>query len=57
MYLRIATELQPQEADRGRYRTGLRIGRIFRNEGMDTKHNPRIHHRRSCMRRTPITMI
>jgi len=40
MYLRIATELHLKRLIVGGFEKVYEIGRIFRNEGMDTKHNP-----------------
>ncbi|OQB13609.1 MAG: Lysine--tRNA ligase [Firmicutes bacterium ADurb.Bin193] len=40
MYLRIATELHLKRLIVGGMERVYEIGRIFRNEGMDTKHNP-----------------
>ena len=40
MYLRIATELPLKRLIVGGIERVYEIGRIFRNEGMDTKHNP-----------------
>lgn len=40
MYLRIATELHLKRLVVGGFERVYEIGRIFRNEGMDTKHNP-----------------
>ena len=40
MYLRIATELALKRLIVGGMERVYEIGRIFRNEGMDTKHNP-----------------
>lgn len=40
MYLRIATELPLKECIVGGLERVYEIGRIFRNEGMDIKHNP-----------------
>ncbi len=40
MYLRIATELHLKRLIVGGFEQVYEIGRIFRNEGMDTKHNP-----------------
>ena len=40
MYLRIATELPLKRLIVGGMERVYEIGRIFRNEGMDTKHNP-----------------
>ena len=40
MYLRIATELNLKRLIVGGIEKVYEIGRIFRNEGMDTKHNP-----------------
>lgn len=40
MYLRIATELHLKRLIVGGLERVFEIGRIFRNEGMDTKHNP-----------------
>ncbi len=40
MYLRIATELYLKECIVGGLERVYEIGRIFRNEGMDVKHNP-----------------
>lgn len=39
-YLRIATELHLKRLIVGGFEQVYEIGRIFRNEGMDTKHNP-----------------
>src|SRR5574344_1460600 len=40
MYLRIATELNLKRLVVGGFEKVYEIGRIFRNEGMDLKHNP-----------------
>ncbi len=40
MYLRIATELYLKRCVVGGLERVYEIGRIFRNEGMDVKHNP-----------------
>lgn len=40
MYMRIATELHLKRLVVGGLERVYEIGRIFRNEGMDTKHNP-----------------
>ena len=40
MYLRIATELYLKRLIVGGFEKVYEIGRIFRNEGMDPKHNP-----------------
>ena len=40
MYLRIATELHLKRLIVGGIERVYEIGRLFRNEGMDTKHNP-----------------
>ncbi len=40
MYLRIATELHLKMLVVGGFEKVYEMGRIFRNEGMDTKHNP-----------------
>ncbi len=40
MYMRIATELNLKRLIVGGIERVYEIGRIFRNEGMDTKHNP-----------------
>lgn len=40
MYLRIATELHLKRLIVGGYERVYEMGRIFRNEGMDPKHNP-----------------
>lgn len=40
MYMRIATELHLKRLMVGGLERVYEIGRIFRNEGMDTKHNP-----------------
>lgn len=40
MYLRIATELNLKRLVVGGFEKVYEIGRIFRNEGMDIKHNP-----------------
>ena len=40
MYMRIATELHLKRLIVGGMERGYEGGRIFRNEGMDTKHNP-----------------
>ena len=42
MYMRIATELHLKRLIVGGIERVYEIGRIFRNEGMDTKHNPEI---------------
>ena len=42
MYLRIATELHLKRLIVGGLERVYEIGRIFRNEGMDTRHNPEI---------------
>ena len=39
-YLRIATELHLKRCIVGGFERVYEIGRIFRNEGMDTRHNP-----------------
>ncbi len=39
-YLRIATELRLKRLIVGGFERVYEIGRIFRNEGLDTKHNP-----------------
>lgn len=40
MYMRIATELHLKRLIVGGIERVYEVGRIFRNEGMDTKHNP-----------------
>ena len=40
MYMRIATELHLKRLIVGGLERVYEVGRIFRNEGMDTKHNP-----------------
>ena len=40
MYLRIALELHLKRLIVGGFDKVYEIGRVFRNEGMDTKHNP-----------------
>ena len=40
MYLRIETELYLKRLIVGGFERVYEVGRIFRNEGMDTKHNP-----------------
>ena len=40
MYMRIATELHLKRLVVGGLERVYEVGRIFRNEGMDTKHNP-----------------
>ncbi len=40
MYMRIATELHLKRLTVGGFERVYEIGRIFRNEGMDPKHNP-----------------
>ena len=40
MYMRIATELNLKRLIVGGMERVYEVGRIFRNEGMDTKHNP-----------------
>ena len=40
MYMRIATELHLKRLVVGGLERVYEIGRIFRNEGMDPKHNP-----------------
>ena len=52
MYMRIATELPLKRLIVGGIERVYEIGRIFRNEGMDTKHNPNSP-RWSCTRPTP----
>ena len=42
MYMRIATELPLKRLIVGGMDRVYEIGRIFRNEGMDTKHNPEV---------------
>ena len=42
MYLRIATELNLKRLIVGGYDKVYEIGRIFRNEGMDIRHNPKM---------------
>jgi lysyl-tRNA synthetase class 2 len=39
-YLRIATELSLKKLIVGGFEKVYELGRIFRNEGMDTTHNP-----------------
>ena len=41
MYMRIATELHLKRLIVGGLERVYEVGRIFRNEGMDTKHNPK----------------
>jgi len=40
MYLRIETELHLKRLIAGGFEKVYEVGRIFRNEGMDTRHNP-----------------
>ena len=40
MYLRIALELHLKRLIAGGYEKVFEIGRVFRNEGVDTRHNP-----------------
>ena len=40
MYLRIETELYLKRLIVGGFDKVYEVGRIFRNEGMDTSHNP-----------------
>ena len=40
MYLRIETELHLKRLIVGGLERVYEVGRIFRNEGMDTRHNP-----------------
>ncbi len=40
LYLRIATELHLKRLIVGGFEKVYEIGRVFRNEGMDTRHNP-----------------
>ena len=40
MYLRIETELYLKRLIVGGFEKVYEVGRIFRNEGMDTSHNP-----------------
>ena len=40
MYMRIALELHLKRLIVGGFERVYEIGRVFRNEGMDTKHNP-----------------
>ena len=42
MFMRIATELHLKRLTVGGFERVYEIGRIFRNEGMDTKHNPEV---------------
>ena len=39
-YLRIALELPQKRLDVGGFERVFEIGRVFRNEGLDTRHNP-----------------
>ena len=48
-YLRIATELPLKRLIVGGLEKVYEIGRIFRNEGMDLKHNPRIYNNGSIL--------
>ena len=43
MYMRIATELHLKRLIVGGIERVYEVGRIFRNEGMDTKHNPELY--------------
>ena len=52
MYMRIATELHLKRLIVGGLERVYEVGRIFRNEGMDTKHNPEFTYHVSCTRRT-----
>ena len=52
MYMRIATELHLKRLIVGGLEQVYEIGRIFRNEGMDTRHN-RSSPPSSCIRHTP----
>ena len=47
MYMRIATELHLKRLIVGGMERVYEIGRIFRNEGMDTQAQPGVHHRRA----------
>ncbi len=47
MYMRIATELNLKRLTVGGFERVYEIGRIFRNEGMDPKHKPGVHHHRA----------
>ena len=44
MYLRIATELHLKRLIVGGFERVYEVGRIFRNEGMDTTPQPGVHH-------------
>ena len=55
MYLRIATELHLKRLIVGGLERVYEIGRIFRNEGMDTQVITRSSPPSSCIRHTPIT--
>ena len=47
MYLRIATELHLKRLIVGGFEKVYELGRIFRNEGMDIKHNPEFYNDRA----------
>ena len=55
MYLRIATELPLKRLIVGGIERVYELGRIFRNEGMDTRHNPEFTPPSSSTRPTPIS--
>jgi hypothetical protein len=45
MFLRIETELYLKRLIVGGFDKVYEVGRLFRNEGMDATHKPRVHHR------------
>ena len=55
MYMRIATELHLKRLIVGGFEQVYEIGRIFRNEGMDTQAQSGVHNHRAVSGVIPIT--